>query len=143
MVLLPEQRLKALVDFYMASLTEEYLFSLFGNQTFGKGGYDYFTRPVIDGKSVFENVTGSWQIPFVGSISPNVSYPEGYYYSFNITSQFLGNKLYTNSTNKTTVVYVYRNPTSVSIQNTSGVVSGVLGENIELTAKWIEAEAQI
>ena len=98
------------------------------------GGYDYFTRPVIDGKSVFENVTGSWQIPFVGSISPNVSYPEGYYYSFNITSQFLGNKLYTNSTNKTTVVYVYRNPTSVSIQNTSGVVSGVLGENIELTA---------
>ena len=104
---------------------------IYSNST---GGYDYFTRPVIDGKSVFENVTGSWQIPFVGSISPNVSYPEGYYYSFNITSQFLGNKLYTNSTNKTTVVYVYRNPTSVSIQNTSGVVSGVLGENIELTA---------
>ena len=44
MVLLPEQRLKALVDFYMMSLTEDYLFSLFGNQTFGKGDYDYFTN---------------------------------------------------------------------------------------------------
>ena len=42
MILLPEQRLKALMDFYMDTINEDYLRKLFGDQTFGKGGYNYF-----------------------------------------------------------------------------------------------------
>lgn len=41
-LLLPEQRLKTLMDFYLKFVNEDYLFSLFGNQTFGDGGYNYF-----------------------------------------------------------------------------------------------------
>jgi len=43
MILMPEQRLKALMDYYLDSINEEYLFDLFGGQTFGDG-YDYFTN---------------------------------------------------------------------------------------------------
>lgn len=43
MILLPEQRLKTLIDFYLDSIDEEYLFQLFGNQSFGDG-YDYFSN---------------------------------------------------------------------------------------------------
>ena len=42
MILLPEQRLKALMDFFLESINEGYLEKLFGNQTFGSGGYNYF-----------------------------------------------------------------------------------------------------
>ncbi len=42
MILLPEQRLKALMDFFLKVITEDYLLLLFGDQTFGQGGYDYF-----------------------------------------------------------------------------------------------------
>lgn len=42
MLLLPEQRLKALMDFFLQFISEDYLFKLFGNQTFGKGEYNYF-----------------------------------------------------------------------------------------------------
>ena len=118
-------------DYDIAVLTQGVRYYIYNTNT---GNYDYYTRPVINGKAVFENITGSYRIPLVNNLNSPVAYPEGYYYAYNISSQFLGNTLYTNSTNKTTVVYVYRNPTSVSIQNTSGVVSGLMGEDIELVA---------
>lgn len=42
MLLLPEQRIKALLDFFMQIIDENYLKKLFGNQYFGQGGYNYF-----------------------------------------------------------------------------------------------------
>ncbi|RAP49055.1 MAG: hypothetical protein BZ138_08350, partial [Methanosphaera sp. rholeuAM270] len=101
------------------------------------GGNESFTRAVINGKAVFSNATG-WTIPDSSYSYPYVSFPEGYYYSFNITSQYLGSLLYANSTNLTTTVYVMRTPTAITIQNVSGGVSALLGENLELQANIVD-----
>lgn len=45
MILLPEQRLKFALDFFLKQLTPEYLHDLFGTQEFGQG-YNYFENAV-------------------------------------------------------------------------------------------------
>lgn len=42
MLLLPEQKLKALVDYALANINEDYLYRLFGDLTFGDASYSYF-----------------------------------------------------------------------------------------------------
>lgn len=46
MLFLPEQKIKALVDFALANLTQDYLYKLFGGMTFGDGSYQYFENAV-------------------------------------------------------------------------------------------------
>lgn len=42
MLLLPEQKLKSLVDYALDNISEEYLYTLFGGLTFGDASYSYF-----------------------------------------------------------------------------------------------------
>lgn len=46
MLFLPEQKLKALVDFALANITQDYLYKLFGGMTFGDSSYQYFENAV-------------------------------------------------------------------------------------------------
>lgn len=42
MLMLPEQRLKAIIDFFLENINDDYLYKLFGGLTFGDGSYSYF-----------------------------------------------------------------------------------------------------
>ena len=42
MLILPEQKLKAIIDFFLENVNEGYLYECFGDLTFGDGSYSYF-----------------------------------------------------------------------------------------------------